>query len=139
MSPAYWFNSGRIQNYPPNTILQLKNPEEAFKPCIPVSCSDFPTRRNTSTEKGNRKNMTCNEKPAGFKVVIHNSTADTLWDSVSGTYKEVIQDYVEEFTDPMAALNEFLSYTTDDYITDKVSLVYIPKGYKKPKKNKNKK
>lgn len=86
----------------------------------------FPTLRNTSKTKGNKKMA----KADKFKVVVKDGDTKYDFDAKSGTYKSKTTDYVTEFDSLAPALEEFLSFVSDAYAEDKVSLVFVRGGKK---------
>src|ERR1044071_3478012 len=82
----------------------------------------FPTRRNLSNKKGNKKMA----KETKFKVVIKDGDTKYNYNGKTGVYDTKTTDYVYEARDLADALGEFLSYANDDYSEDKVSLVLMP-------------
>lgn len=85
----------------------------------------FPTLRNTSKTKGNKK-MAKTDK---FKVVIKDGDTKYVANK-QGAFVTKTVDYVSEFDSLAPALEEFLSFVSDDYAEDKVSLNFVRGGKK---------
>lgn len=97
-----------------------------FLDFVPGASGSFPTLEDKYKYKGN--------KIMSFKLTVKDGDRSYDFDQKSGQYKTQTTDYVEEFTDFSAALQEFLVYLTDEYNENKVSLSFSPKKAKKNKK-----
>lgn len=72
-------------------------------------------------------------KAGTFKLVIKNGNSGYHWNEKTGNYSTKTEDSVSEFDNLAEALAEFLWSVSDEYNSNKVSLVFVP-SKKKDKK-----
>lgn len=82
--------------------------------CVPF----FSTLRNNSRKENDMA------KTDTYRVIVKNGDSKYVPDKKSGRYESKVVDYVVDFEGFAEALAEFITFVTDDYAEQKVSLVF---------------
>lgn len=68
-----------------------------------------------------------------YVVKVKDGDSSFDWDAKTNGYVSKTKDYVRECETFEDALQEFLSWTSDEYVENQVSLTFKPKKVKKKK------